>query len=235
MNFPVTKILLSTALLAATAASTLPAAAFIKPRLIVQNLPAKDGIAPAASQDLFLRTDHNGDTFLYVEQQQGALLSVFNVTDPNAVKLVATVPTQASSAYTFVSPIGAASELIAFRDGSGTAVIDLRKPKAPRLSATIGTGDPSTEPLGTVGYLSSTIPQGVEMAPVAAPAARSVQLVEGGAHPRVVANLPRVTRQVERPETGTVFLLSDDQVTIIRRPEAESAYEVNQILDRNRN
>jgi hypothetical protein len=235
MNVQVKKILLSAVVLAATAASTLPAAAFMKPRLIVQNLPAADGIAPAASQDLFLRTDRGGNTFLYVEQQQGALLSVFDVTDPDHMKLIAAVPTQVASAYNFVGPIGAASELIAFRDGSGTAVIDLRKPKAPRLSAKIGAGDPSTEALGSVGYLSSTTPQGVETAEVAAPVARSVQLVEGGAHPRVVANLPRVTRQVERPETGTVFLLSDDQVTIIRRPEAESEYEVNQLLDRNQN
>lgn len=235
MNFLVKHILLNTVFFAATAASTLPAAAFMKPKLMVQNLPSKDGIAPAASQDLFLRVDHDGDTLLYVEQQQGALLSVFDITDLDHMKLIASVPTQARSAYNFVGPIGAASELVAFRDGSGTAVIDLRKPKAPRFSAAIGAGDPSTEALGDVGYLSSTAPQGGDAAQVAAPAARSVQLVENGAHPRVVTTLPRVTRQVERPETGTVFLLSDDQVTIIRRPDAEAQYEMNEFLDRNRN
>jgi hypothetical protein len=73
-----------------------------------------------------VQADDNGSTFLYVEQQQGAMLSVYDVTNPGRIKLEASVPTGAHKSFDFVSAIGD-SELIAFRDGSGSGVIDLHQ------------------------------------------------------------------------------------------------------------
>ena len=61
-------ILLAAAVLGTAAATTLPAAAFLKPKLVVQDLAPQ-----TTSQDFLLRADDNGPAYLYVEQQQGAL------------------------------------------------------------------------------------------------------------------------------------------------------------------
>src|ERR1700712_6026226 len=126
MNFTAKTALFSAAL-ALTMVSN-QANAYVRPNLAVQPLAAtKD------AQDILLHADDNGSTYLYVEQQQGALLSVYDVTDPAHMKLDASVETGARGSYDFVSGIGN-SELVAFRDGSGSAVLDLHKAKAPKLA-----------------------------------------------------------------------------------------------------
>jgi len=109
------------------ATSTLPAAVFIQPKLIVQPLSTKPEFARNDSQDLLLRTDDQGSTSLYVEQGDGAILAVFDVTDPDHT-------------------------------------------------------------------------------------------------------LTAVTRQINRPETGTVFLLTEGKVTVIRQRDAERQYTMDQEL-----
>jgi len=227
-------ILLAAAALASAAATTLPAATFIQPKLIVGTLPTKPELAGDASQDLLLRAADNGSTYLYVEQQQGALLDVFDVTDPEHIKLIAARPTEGHGAYDFVAPIGATAELIAFRNGAGTATIDFGEPKSPSLSTNTAATPGVIEPLGSSGYLSSSVPQ-INSAQDAGTQPRDVELIETSRHPRVLASLTGVTRQAERPETGTVFLLAQGKVTVIRRPAVESQYETDQMLKRNMN
>jgi hypothetical protein len=232
MRFALKNTVLAAAVLASAAATTLPAAAaFLKPKLVVEDLPTRPALASDTSQDLMLRADVNGSAYLYVEQQQGALLAVFDVTDPGHIKLAAVVPTEGHGAYDFVTPIGNTAELVAFRDGSGTAVVDLRKPKSPRLSVPTASTAGAIEPLGSSGYLTSSIPQ---IEPISTQP-RNVQLVESSRHPRVLASLTSVTRQVERPETGTVFLLADGKVTVVRRLDAERQFDIDQIAERNLN
>jgi hypothetical protein len=221
MNVSIKNILLGTAILAASVAITLPASAFGRTKLIVQGLPANSAITQAPSQDLLLRADTDGDNYLYVEQQQGALLAVFDVSDPEHMKLVAAVAMQAHSPYDFVAPVGN-SELISFRDGSGTALLDLHKPKSPKLSEKTDSSKSIVEPLGLSGSLVSSLPQ-IQTARQAPP--RNVQLIEAGHLPRVLASLTGVTRQVERLETGTIFLLADGKVTIVRSLDVELQYE----------
>ena len=225
MNLSIKNILLSTAILAVSVCFTRPASAFGKPRLIVQTLPTKSAIAQNSSQDILLRADANGDTYLYVEQQQGALLAVFDVTDPEHMKLVAAIATQAHGAYDFVAPVGN-TELIAFRDGSGAALLDLHKPKAPKLSVPTEETKSLIEPLGSSGSLVSSIPQS-QTAPLQP---RDVQLVEAGDASRVLVSLTHVTRQTERLETGTIFLLAEGKVTIVRSLETERQYELNRTI-----
>ncbi len=134
MNSAIKNIVLASAVLV-SAASTLTASAFAEHRsnFIVQPLSNKPAFTENSSEDLLLRADEHGTAYLYVEQQQGALLTIFDVTDPNHIKLTAIVATEGHGAYDFVSPVGETSELVSFRDGSGTAVLDLHKAKAPRV------------------------------------------------------------------------------------------------------
>jgi hypothetical protein len=210
------KTALSTAVLALSMVSN-QAHAFVKTNLVVQPLAAT-----ADAEDLMLHADDNGSTFLYVEQQQGAKLAVYDVTDPAHMKLDAAVETGARSSYDFVSAIGN-SELIAFRDGSGSAVIDLRKAKAPKLAMIEGSPAAATELLGTSGYLASNLQQIQPTAIATQP--RAVQVVETTTTaPRVIADVQTVTKQVARPETGTTFLLGANGITVVRQINAERQY-----------
>jgi hypothetical protein len=193
--------------------------AYVRQNLVVQPLAeTKD------AQDLLLHADDNGSTYLYVEQQQGALLSVYDVTDPAHPKLAAAVQVGAHGSYDFVSTIGD-SELIAFRDGSGSAVIDLHKAKAPKLAMIEGQVGNATELLGDSGYLSSSFETAAPISS-AATQPRMVQVVEtAAAAPRLVSTVDKVTRQVRRRETGTAFLLGENGVTAIREINTERAYE----------
>src|ERR1700680_5044022 len=74
---------------------TLPLQAQIKSHsgnLIVEepaNLPV---MAQTPGQALFLDQAGDGETYLYVEQHNGAQLAIFDVTDPAKIKGVASVP-----------------------------------------------------------------------------------------------------------------------------------------------
>ncbi|HWZ51697.1 MAG TPA: hypothetical protein VNW54_09560 [Granulicella sp.] len=227
------KLPLNTTLLAATVllGAALPASAHERHNFIVQDLSTKPAFTQNTSQDLLLRSDNRGDTYLYVEQQQGTVLAVFDVTDPEHMKFVASIATEAHKAYDFVTPIGTSAELVAFRDGFGTAILDLRKAKAPSLSAAEGVAAKPTQILGGAGYLASSVPQ----LQATAPQPREIQLVETTRSPRLLSTFPSVTKQVDRPETGTVFLLSQGKVQVIRSLDAERQYDMDQVIKRDLN
>src|ERR1700730_8597429 len=77
------------------ALSALPAGAEIRSRskdLVVMEARDLPELAQIPGHSLFLHSDNAGNTYLYVEQQQGARLSVFDVTDPARIKLVVSTP-----------------------------------------------------------------------------------------------------------------------------------------------
>jgi hypothetical protein len=226
MNFTAKTALLSTAL--ALTIICKQADASVKTQLVVQ--PLSPQFATSDAEDLMLHSVHNGSTYLYVEQQQGAMLSVFDVTNPAHMKLEASIQTGAHSAYDFAGTVGD-DELIVFRDGSGDATLNLHRAKAPRLTMIDGQSATATELLGTSGYLASTFGP---IAPVVSKA-RSVQVVTTAAAPRVVGSVSEVTRQVSRPETGTTFLLGQHGVTVIREVDVERQYKDKQVLSMSAN
>src|SRR6201997_5772134 len=116
--------------------STLSAQAEIHSRskqLVVMEAPDLPEPAQTPGNSLFLHSDGAGSTYLYIEQQRGARLSVFDVTDPARIKLVVSTPLAAQGAFDFVRPLGYSSELVYFRDSQKEAVLDLRKAKRPVL------------------------------------------------------------------------------------------------------
>jgi hypothetical protein len=195
MHFTAKTALFSAALALATL--TTQAHAYVKSNLVVQPLTAT---ATNDAEDLLLHADDDGNTYLYVEQQKGALLSVYDVSDPARIKLKASVQTGAHGAYDFVNTVGN-GELVTFRDGSGSTVIDLHKAKAPRLTViaaidgsngSAGSHGPTMQAatrLGTEGYLASDVSNVQPVARVAAiaPAPHVVQVVETASTPRVLA------------------------------------------------
>jgi hypothetical protein len=85
MTFTCKNIVLATTALLGTTVTLRPASAlaFTKEELTLEDLPSNSAIAQSPTQDLLLRTDDNGPTYLYVKQQQGTLLFVSDVTTPS--------------------------------------------------------------------------------------------------------------------------------------------------------
>src|SRR6201994_2175532 len=115
--------------------------------------------AQAPGNSLFLHSDDVGSTYLYVEQQQGTRLSVFDVTDPAHIKLVVSTPLAAEGAFDFVRPLGNNAELVYFRDGQKAAVLDLHKARRPVFRAISTEADfGPAESLGQSGLLVTARP-----------------------------------------------------------------------------
>ena len=129
---------------------TIPARAEIRSKsneLVVmqpRDLPEQ---AQLGANSLFLFSDDSGSTYLYVEQQQGARLTVFDVTDPAKIKLVSSTMMTVPGTYDFVRPIDGHGEMIRFRDSKSVAVLDLHKVKAPTFKMVAALGDGTTEAL----------------------------------------------------------------------------------------
>ncbi len=181
--------------------------------------------AQARGNSLFLHSDNAGNTYLYVEQQQGGRLSVFDVTDPARIKLVVSMPLAAEGAFDFVRPLGHNAELVYFRDGQKEAVLDLRNAKRPvfRVISTV-TDLGRAESLGESGLLATSQPYKYVPA-----IGRSYQVIDVAASaPTQLATIEDVRHRVTNDGTGTTFLLGPNGLTVVRRPSVENDYKEQQ-------
>jgi hypothetical protein len=182
--------------------------------------------AQTPGNSLFLHSDNAGDTYLYVEQQQGARLSVFDVTDPARIKLVVSTPLAAQGAFDFVRPLGHNAELVYFRDGQKEAVLDLRKAKRPvfRVISTVTDLGPA-ETLGESGLLVTS-----QTYKYVSAVGRDYQVIDIAASaPTQLATVKDVRHRVTNNETGTTFLLGPNGLTVVRRLSVENDYKVHQM------
>ena len=182
--------------------------------------------AQAPGNSLFLHSDNAGSTYLYVEQQQGARLSVFDVTDPARIKLVVSTPLAAEGAFDFVRPLGNNAELVYFRDGQKEAVLDLRKARRPVFQVISTVADlGAAEILGESALLVTS-----QTYKYAAAVGRDFQVVDIAASvPTKLATVKDVRHRVTNYETGTTFLLGPNGLTVVRRLSVENDYKVHQM------
>src|SRR3984885_8811254 len=181
--------------------------------------------AQARGNSLFLHSDNAGSTYLYIEQQQGGRLSVFDVTDPARIKLVVSTPLAAEGAFDFVRPIGDHAELVRFRDSQKEAVLDLRKAKSPvlRMISTV-TDLGSAETLGQSALLVTSQSHGYSPA-----VARDYHVIDiADAVPTQLATVKDVKHRATNDATGTTFLLGSDGLTVVRRLPVEEEYKTSQ-------
>lgn len=182
--------------------------------------------AQTPGNSLFIHADSAGTRYLYVEQQQGARLSVFDVTDPAHIKLAGTTPLAAGEPFDFVRPLGDRAELVYFRNSQKEAVLDLRRAKRPVLRGIPTVTDLGVaETLGENGLLVTS--QAHEYVPAVA---RDYQVVDIAASvPALLATVKDVKHRVTNDETGTTFLLGSNGLTVVRRPDVENEYKVQQL------
>lgn len=183
-------------------------------------------LAQLPGNSLFLHSDNAGGTYLYVEQRQGARLSVFDVTDPARIKLVVSTRLAAEGAFDFVRPLGDHAELVYFRDGDKEAMLDLRKANKPVLRTISNETDLGlAETLGQSGLLVTG--EAYNYVPAVARDYRVVDI--STTYPTQLVTVQDVKHRVTNDETGTTFLLGGNGLTVVRRIDVENEYEVHQM------
>jgi hypothetical protein len=175
---------------------------------------------------MLLHATGDGRTLLYIEQNHGARLAIFDVTDPAHVKQEGSAQVDASGSFDFVSSLGDYAELVRFRNGQGEAVLNLHKVEVPALNRIQGLGfQGSTELLGDDGFLVADRPNAQSDA--SDPNYQVVDL-SNPRHPNTVADVNQVLEKITNEETGTTFLLAADGLYLVRRPAVEEEYKIHE-------
>jgi hypothetical protein len=188
------------------------------------NLPA---LAQNSGQALYLkRVASTEETYLYVEQNNGAQLAVFDVTDPGKIRAFAPVALGAAEPFDFVKYLGHDVVLVRYRTSHGYALLDARKATAPVLraaSSEIYGGD--LRKIGAGAYLETPSSQ-----PVALVSAEDYRIVDLARpeQPVVLYTAKGVVDTLTRSETETTFLLGADGLTVVRHPRTEAEFTASQ-------
>ncbi|MGA9670197.1 MAG: hypothetical protein WBQ94_13375 [Terracidiphilus sp.] len=180
--------------------------------------------AQAAGQSMQLHAFSNGVIYLYIEQHQLGRLAVLDVTDPARIKQVAEAKMDIPDSFDFGAPLNDSVILVNFRDGKGSALLDLRKPKEPTLT----TASPllvgaSAEKIGRLGLLLAN------GSPIStSPAVQDYSIVDSSnpATPRLLGTVRNVRKELVNEDTGTTYLLGEDGLTVIRQPAVELQYHL---------
>jgi hypothetical protein len=182
--------------------------------------------AQTPGNSAFLYSDNDGCTYLYIEQQQGARLTTFDVTDPSKIKVVSSTALASPGAFDFVRLLGGRAELIRYRDGKGVAVLLLHAAKKPTVKVIPGLSESgSTEALGERALMINEPYNYVR----AVPRDYQVMDISSPSDPLLLATVKEVKHQVVNGDTGTTFLLGSEGLTVVRRLNVENDYKINQL------
>ncbi|MEG9437366.1 hypothetical protein JAO29_14510 [Edaphobacter sp. HDX4] len=187
-------------------------------------LAQKDGEA------LLLHETGDGRTILYVEGIGGKNLIALDVTDPATVRPIATMALSESGPFDVVQNLNADSILIRYRgEANNYALLNVRKinhPTIALLPTNAYSGSPENiEVIGQSELLfkfASYAPQ--QSTPM--PEDYAVLDTSDLSNPILLTTVHGVKQHISNNQTGTVFLLSSEGITMVRRPSAEQT-EVN--------
>jgi hypothetical protein len=184
--------------------------AFANPSNAVVLVPPLDlpSLARQPGEAMFLDDTVDGRTLLYVEQNQGARLAIFDVTDPVHVKGEGSVQLDVPGPFDFLRSVGDQTELVRFREGRGDALLDLRNERKPKLQKIEG-------------------PQLQDSSGGVQPS-RDYQVVEtaNSKGPARVVDVGQVREEMTNAGTGTTFLLTENGLYLVRRPALENVQPV---------
>jgi hypothetical protein len=201
-------------------------------KLIVVRPAELPELAQMPGQAMTLHATGDGRTILYIEQNHGARLAIFDVTDPAHVKQEGSAQVDAHGSFDFVSSLGDNAELVRYRNGQGEAVLNLRKVKAPTLNTIQGLDlHGSTQRLGDDGFIIASQPT-AQSTPVQSdsddPTNYRVVDLSNPLQPNPVGDVKQVFEKITNDETGTTFLLTTDGLYLIRRPAVEEEYDIHE-------
>jgi hypothetical protein len=183
-------------------------------------------LAREPGQAMLLHETGDGRTLLYIEQDHGARLAIFDVTDPAKVKQETAARLDAQDSFDFVSALGDNAELVRFRNGQADAVLNLHKVDVPTLNTIQGLDlQGSTERLGDDGFTVADQPSGHFDAKDP-----NYEIVDTSnpLQPQTVVDVKQVREQITNDETGTTYLLTAEGLYLIRRPAVEEEHQIHE-------
>jgi hypothetical protein len=223
MNHRISKILCMAAF-AATA--ILQARAGVGSKAIVVESPSDlPEFAQNRSEAMYLKHTESGMVVLYLEQNQGRKLAILDVTDPAKIRAVGQVSIDAPSSYDFVQDVGYSAVLIHYRNHSGFGLISFKKYKQPVLKAQPDYMHPArvqTDGPNALLFVSSNSPGAQTL-----DRQYEVISISNPSGPTPLATIPGVFQRLDRPGTGTIFLLNDHGLSVIRCLAAEQEHETD--------
>lgn len=201
-----------------------PASGSVHSKFIVVETPSDlPELAEVHSEAMHLYYEGPDQVFLYLEQDHGRKLGILDVSDPANIRAVAQVSIDAASPYDFVQDLSGSTVLIHYRDHSGFAVISFKNYKEPVLTKGPDyMSDSTAQSYGAHGLLlvSSNAPA----APIQAEQYQILSASDSPA-PAPLATISGVTQRLDRSQTGTIFLLNNDGLNVVRCVGAERAHE----------
>ena len=179
-------------------------------------------LARVTGQAMMLHDTMDGRTILYIEQNHGARLAIFDVTDPAHVKAEGSAQVDAPASFDFVSSLGGDAVLVRFRNGQGEAVLNLRKVKTPTLNMTQGLNfQGSMEFWGDNVLIADKQPS---LQSYISDTDYRVVDISDPLRPNSVIDIKQVLEKITNYDTGTTFLLTPDGLYLIRRPPVEEEF-----------
>ena len=195
--------------------------------IVVQSPSDTPVLAQANSEAMYLDKRGDGRTVLYVESGEGTKLTVLDVSDPAKIQRLAETELGARSQFDFVESVGNDSALVRYRDGSGEALLNFKHWKHPVLSdAAALAGTEVAEKLGETALLSASTNAAVTPIGDSDPTYK-VWGDSKASHPNLLATIPGVTQRFSNEDTGTLFFLSKNGITVVRRLRVEEDYKID--------
>jgi hypothetical protein len=228
---PLVNTLLMAAVLATTGVRAKAAVIAHTKTILVESPSQLPVLAENGGEAMYLYDTGDGRTLLYIETQGGRELSALDVTDPAKITAVAQTQLATKATFDFVQDVGGRGVLIRYRDNSGVALLSFAKYKHPVLAEgpALDRADDS-EPLGQTGLLLTSAKLPSE--PVRETQAYKVLDTSNPSQPGLLASISAVKQRLSKADTGTLFLLNNDGVTVIRRLRVEEEHQIE--LDQQR-
>lgn len=224
MNQVISRALLAT--IAAIGVSG-PTNAAVQSKTIVIETPSDlPELAQTPTEAMYLHHTGEAQAILYLEQSQGRKLAILDVTDPANIKAVGQVSINAPTTYDFVQNLGRGRTLIRYRNKSGYAVISFENYKEPVLTPEPDYLHPATaQSDGDNGLLLVSNSSNADATKATREAEYQVLSISSSSGAKPLATIKNVIQRVDRPQTGTIFLLTDQGVTVVRCLAAEREHQ----------
>jgi hypothetical protein len=199
--------------------------------IVVQSPSDTPVLAQANSEAMYLDKREDGRTVLYVASAEGTKLTTFDVSDPGKIRRLAETEMAVPSRFDFVGPSGNDNVLVRYRDGSGEALLSVKHCKHPVLGdASALTNTEAAEKLGETALLSASTNAAVTQIVDNDPTYK-VWDDSKASHPNLLVTVPGVTQRLSNEDTGTLFFLNANGITVVRRLRVEEDHKIDVIWE----
>jgi hypothetical protein len=169
----------------------------------------------------------DGKAYLYIEQQSGKNLVVLDVTDLAHIKVVRSMDLSFSEPFRFAEELNNSYVVLRSINQKEMALLNTHKAKSPVLEAVDAFQHADhVQSIGSSTFLLAS----AHGAPSVSSTLQEYQVVESTKRTgfSILYSTKGVIASISRDETGTIFLLGSEGLTVIRTPEKEAEYEALQ-------